>query len=230
MGAVIMKLVITLLFCLWFLSKPFLSPPIHHQGKDSLGGMFVVWDVGQGQWVTLVTPHHCFHFDMGGEFFPKGLKQKCLHKQNEISLTHWDMDHISFVFRFKKRGFPVCVRHLPRGPHRWKKWISQWPSCTNTWEDQDVFVPPGVSRRRNENSLAFLLDRRALITGDAPAKEERKISFQSGLGRVQFLVAGHHGSRTSSSQIFLNRLKNLKLVVASARFEKYRHPHPEVIA
>lgn len=29
----------------------------------------VIWNIGQGQWVTAINETICFHFDMGGEFF-----------------------------------------------------------------------------------------------------------------------------------------------------------------
>ena len=72
---------------------------------------FVVWNIGQGQWVTHISNDTCKHFDVGGEFntFSKVRPyfiQYCSQKLNELFLTHWDYDHIL--------NLPQLVRHSPK--------------------------------------------------------------------------------------------------------------------
>jgi len=189
----------------------------------------IVWDVGQGQWVTWVEEKRCLHFDMGGEFYPRKVREVCAGKQNEILLSHWDMDHISFVFRFKREGLLLCVHHLPQGTHPWKQALARWPVCEKKPGDLQLFQPrlSHVPKSKNEQSSVFLLKRKALITGDAPAREEQRISLI--LREVEYLVVGHHGSRTSTSDELLKRMPHLKMAFASSRYQKYHHPHPQTV-
>ena len=56
---------------------------------------WIVWNVGQGQWVSYIDIDKCYHFDAGGEFFDKRKFQKhCKNKYNAFSFSHWDWDHI----------------------------------------------------------------------------------------------------------------------------------------
>lgn len=195
--------------------------------QSELKEKLIVWDVGQGQWVTLVNSKACFHYDMGGEVFPRAVLELCRKKVNHISLSHWDYDHTSFVFQFQKQTTSVCISHLPIGKHFLKEKMRSWKICPNS-ENEKVITPIKISKKENENSSVFLIKKgRALITGDAPKKRERKLFS---IGKVEVLVVGHHGSTTSSSIEFLSRLKKLKVGLVSARQSKYGHPHQEVVS
>lgn len=59
---------------------------------------FVVWNVGQGLWTTAVSDQVCLHLDMGGERAPwSRIMSGCRGFDNQVHLSHWDWDHISFV-------------------------------------------------------------------------------------------------------------------------------------
>ncbi len=70
-------------------------------GNMSKRHYFIIWNVGQGQWVTQVSAQSCLHFDMGGgEFFPwTKIHQQCASKNNLIFLSHADDDHINALRR-----------------------------------------------------------------------------------------------------------------------------------
>lgn len=193
----------------------------------------IVWDVGQGQWISYISEEFCHHFDVGGEKFPSHVIEECLGKVNQLSLSHWDFDHISFLFRAKKMGLELCISDLPTGHHKWKNSVSSWPKCrTGSWTE--TFVPqknPNTSKRkgRNDQSLVFKIAS-ILITGDAPSRVEKRLYRRFDLEDVQYLVVGHHGSITSSSEVFLRGLKQLQLAFVSARRGKYGHPHPIVVS
>ena len=53
----------------------------------------VVWNVGQGQWVTIRYHDQCHHFDVGGESRPpqKLLQKLCPKNTTQaLFLSHWD--------------------------------------------------------------------------------------------------------------------------------------------
>lgn len=83
---------------------------------------FIVWNVGQGQWVTIINGHQCLHFDTGGEFFPlKQIDQKCSGLQNYIFLSHGDWDHINGLKYFKRKKGLFCLNNLPEETLSFKK-------------------------------------------------------------------------------------------------------------
>ena len=47
------------------------------------------------------------------------------------------------------------------------------------------------------------------------------------LTEAQYLLLGHHGSRTSTSEQLLVGLPHLKLAIASSRHRRFGHPHLE---
>jgi competence protein ComEC len=71
----------------------------------------------------------------------------------------------------------------------------------------------------------------ALLTGDAPAwVEERLVARYGGALRADVLKAGHHGSRTASSGLFLDTVDPELVVVSAGVRNDYGHPHREVLA
>lgn len=69
-----------------------------------------------------------------------------------------------------------------------------------------------------------------MLTGDAPSKIEIYLVSQDGVAlKSDILKAGHHGSRTSSSQEFVKMVQPLFSVISAGKDNRYKHPHQEVI-
>lgn len=66
----------------------------------------------------------------------------------------------------------------------------------------------------------------ALFTGDASVAMEGLVPPS---WKAQVLQAGHHGSRTSTGDALLDRVKPELVVVSCGRDNAYGHPHPEVL-
>mgnify|MGYP001183628743 FL=1 len=188
----------------------------------------VIWNVGQGQWVTLRDTESCRHFDMGGEFAPwRQIIVACRELPNRVSFSHWDWDHVSFAGQ--ARGFlpEICVSVRPGGVATEKKerGLSRYPPCPGKAAH---WVSPN-SRTANASSHVYLVDG-ILIPGDSSRAEEKIWSRAiAEVANARVLVLGHHGSRTSTSKELLRRLPRLRLAIASARERRYGHPHPEVM-
>lgn len=72
---------------------------------------------------------------------------------------------------------------------------------------------------------------RALLTGDAPAwVEERLVERYGASLQSQVLKAGHHGSRTSTSDAFLTWVRPRLAVLSCGRRNRYGHPAPSTLA
>jgi competence protein ComEC len=68
-----------------------------------------------------------------------------------------------------------------------------------------------------------------LLEGDAEAPSEREMLTHGRVGAVTLLKIGHHGSRTSTTQEFLNAAAPKDAVVSVGRGNTFGHPRYEVI-
>lgn len=82
----------------------------------------------------------------------------------------------------------------------------------------------------NDTSITLLVkygETTILLTGDAGIAEEKE--FGPLAGDVDILKVGHHGSRTSSSSLFLDVVKPEVAIISCGVDNDYGHPHPEII-
>ncbi|MGX4600231.1 cell wall-binding repeat-containing protein [Faecalimicrobium sp. JNUCC 81] len=95
------------------------------------------------------------------------------------------------------------------------------------------FVHPNVDYKgSNEDSVVALLDyndTEVLLTGDAEAITEQDMVNQNLVGYIDVLKVGHHGSNSSSTQTFLNKVKPENSVISVGKDNNYGHPTSEVL-
>jgi competence protein ComEC len=92
------------------------------------------------------------------------------------------------------------------------------------WERQKV---------RNDDSVVLELrygDVAMLLTGDAGAEFERTITAESDLPPLRVLKVGHHGSRTSTSDPFVETYQPQIALVSVGRGNLFGHPSPDVLS
>ena len=183
---------------------------------------FIVWNVGQGQWITFIDSDICYHFDMGGEKYARDAEKICESKANKIFISHLDWDHINFINRFSKNIREVCLIY----PRRLIKHLKRISKCSKYPQFiQRVFN--GLNKgNKNDSSIVYKINNKVLITGDSPMKLEKV--FSSSLKKIDILILGHHGSATSTSIKLLKSI-NPNIAIASARKKRYGHPHKKVI-
>ena len=70
---------------------------------------------------------------------------------------------------------------------------------------------------------------RFLLTGDVEERGELELVSANAVMQVDVLKVAHHGSRTSSHQAFLERLRPTFGVISAGFRNTYRHPHEEVL-
>jgi competence protein ComEC len=192
-----------------------------------------VLDVGQGLAVILRSRHHVFLFDTGprsASGFDAGeqivlpsLKQLQVRRIDALTVSHEDLDH--------RGGLDAIQRDLPV-----LSLIDDASGCHGRQFEFDAIQYRLLSMRdalnRNDRSCILLIrfgPFSALLPGDIELDGERFLLDQD-IGAVNLLVSPHHGSISSSTPAFLNRIQPEWVVVSSGYRNRFHHPHPKVIA
>lgn len=193
---------------------------------------WVVWNVGQGQWVTHIQSETCTHFDMGGESSPlKRVLQLCVFRRNKIYLSHDDQDHVRFVRSFFDQDSESCLGQKIHFRENTKigRFLKTMTPCAEHEPDLHfLFKPLQRNKQNNRNSFVFWSDQ-VLLPGDSTRSEEKLWALHSKIAQTKIWLLGHHGSQTSTSKLLLERVPPSAIAVASSRRAKYNHPHPRIL-
>ncbi len=199
---------------------------------------WVIWNIGQGQWVTHVTSDHCLHYDVGGEIgrfnsIKANLIKTCSDKRNHIFLSHWDTDHFIHIPQLARTFQNVCWQSQPPLNNKNNAYIRQITSLKIPF-CKDPFLktyPWKPKTGTSSNDLSWVqFESGFLLPGDSTKSAEKIWSKDFKIiSQTKVLVLGHHGSRGSTSAALLNKLPKLQVAIASARKARYGHPHEEVL-
>jgi competence protein ComEC len=200
----------------------------------------VIWNVGQGSWATKLGDDACSHFDIGGEFANlKRIQNFCSFRKQYLFISHWDWDHFSFLKKFVSENNDICIKS-PSPPETSKKaWIQEFlprlPPCSSQHLQKSVQIiyepenrMTGPPLRSNDESIIYFSSG-FLFPGDSPGHIEKRWKSHLNRQEVKFLLLGHHGSKSSTSEDLLRALPHLRGAIVSSRWGKYGHPHPIVV-
>lgn len=202
---------------------------------------FELWalDVGQGLAVLVRTPNHALLYDAGPAFedgFDAGesvvapaVLTQGLRGVDRLLLSHGDRDHAG--------GVPAVRRLLRIGDERGTQ---DHPPCGDgdawTWDGVrfEVLHPDAADWSDNNRSCVlriFAPGFTALLAGDIERGAEARLLRDHGERlRADVLVAPHHGSKTSSTEAFVQAVAPRLVVFGAGWRSHYRHPRPEVVA
>ncbi|WP_239644550.1 ComEC/Rec2 family competence protein [Enterococcus crotali] len=68
-----------------------------------------------------------------------------------------------------------------------------------------------------------------LFTGDLEREGEKRLIEQYPGLKVDVLKAGHHGSKTSSDSLFIQKIDPENAVISCGRNNRFKHPHEETL-
>jgi competence protein ComEC len=99
----------------------------------------------------------------------------------------------------------------------------------------EVLSPFADQPRMSDNNESLVLRitfgaRSFLLTGDIEKEAEARLVESNGDLRADVLKVAHHGSKTSSTIEFLERVNPRYAVISVARLSPFGHPHPEALA
>ena len=226
-------------------------------GDDRLHVYF--FDVGQGDSALIVTPEGRQVLIDGGRDSEGGVRalSKVMpfwdRSLDLVVMTHLDEDHAgglpAVLDRYQTGGALVGAldRSAPMEP-AWTQTLARSgttaiPVSAGYRVDlggdvQLLFLNPGEealaspTRDSNNDSLAFLLTHREisfLFTADVEEEAERQMLTTGAALESDVLKVGHHGSKTSTSDDFLEAVNPSAAVVSAGADNRYGHPHAEVM-
>jgi competence protein ComEC len=168
-----------------------------------------------------------------------------------LALTHGDLDHVggasAVLDAFRPRdvweGVPVPSSALLRDlATRAQSLGLGWTQVRRGDEREHgavrlrVWHPPEPDwqrpRVRNDDSLVFELrwgEVSVVLPGDIGAEVEADLATLIPSARLRVLVAAHHGSRLSSSPVWLDALAPRIAIVSAGRDNRFGHPAPAVL-
>ncbi|MGO2489313.1 MAG: DNA internalization-related competence protein ComEC/Rec2 [Pseudomonas taetrolens] len=201
-------------------------------------------DVGQGLAFVLRTRHHTLLYDAGPKVrnLDQGervvvpvLRSLGVQGLDLMLLSHADADHAGGALAVQ-RAFSVA-RVLSGDAAGLPAALQAHPCISGeSWEWEGVkFSLWQWDGARDSNQKSCVLqveanDERLLLTGDIDVQAERAL-LQSPLSvPTQWLQAPHHGSRTSSSMVFLKALSADTVLISRGHGNTFGHPHPQVMA
>ena len=218
-----------------------------------------VADVGQGEAVAVQLPNgHALlvdtggssgGFDVGGRVVTPALWASGIRRLDWLALTHGDVDHIGGAQRVTEdlrpreiwEGVPVPDHvmvdelHAASRDIAWRRLFAghQIEVAGVSIEVQHPPVPSWERRRvRNDDSMVLrvrfgLVE--VLLTGDAGPEFESAFTREAPSPPIRILKVGHHGSKTSSSEPFLDAYAPTAAVISAGQGNLFGHPAPVVI-
>ena len=94
------------------------------------------------------------------------------------------------------------------------------------------FFNTKVYDNENDNSSIIYLNYKNykfLFMGDASTIRENNILEKYNLNNIDFIKIGHHGSNTSSSEEFINRINPKYSLISVGKNNRYGHPKESVL-
>ena len=187
-------------------------------------------------------------WDAGRDRIVPYLETRGVDELDLFLISHADLDHVggaqAIIRAFPTRlivdpGLPVPSATYSALLETAKEYDVPWMAGRTGQRfeidgvELTVLAPDSLRLGRDINDQSLILMLRygafeALFTGDASSDIEEELRLPGGVS-VEVLKVGHHGSRTSSGQHFLNRLKPELAVIQVGERNRYGHPDPGVL-
>lgn len=213
-------------------------------------------DVGQGDSILIRTKEADYLMDTGGSLFGNYdpgesitlpyLEKLGIRRLKAVFITHFHEDHAKGISPLLKnlKIDSVYASYIPENNEIYNdiksnnldikivKEKDKFFLCKNTgmlmiWPPRN----PTVSYSENNMSLCSILsyyDYRVLFTGDIE-KEAEVLIGENINTNIDIIKVPHHGSKTSSTESFLDKINPNLAVISLGKNNMYGHPSKEVI-
>lgn len=203
-------------------------------------------DVGQGLATVVETRQHTLVFDTGAKYSEKYnmgdavvipfLQSKGINKVDKLIISHGDNDHIGGAFSLlEKVTTGEVLTSVPGLLQKYQSITCKWGQSWQ-WDAVDFkMLSPGKGFFGNENNNSCVLKISSkhgsiLLTGDIEEQAENwLVNNRAELLNSDILIAPHHGSKTSSSLMFLKLVSPQSIIIPAGYRNRFSFPHESVI-
>lgn len=207
-------------------------------------------DVGQGDGIVITLPNNeVMLIDAGekskGKLVSEYIKNMGVKKINYLIATHPHTDHIGGLeevinnIEVENIYMPKVVSNSKTFENLLKtikmknlsvKSAKNGVSIIDSDKLKVKFVAPSKEKYSNLNNYSAVIkisykDNSFLFMGDCEEECEKDINEYN----IDVLKVGHHGSNTSSSKKFINKIKPKYAIISVGNNNKYNHPSSEVL-
>lgn len=209
----------------------------------------VMFDVGEADSMLISTPSKRVNIliDTGRGIDINNiiiyLKSIGISKLNYLIITHGDEDHIGgalyLIDNFKVDNVILnkgdyteleveLITHLKNKNIKYTNNINKIPLLGSYM----YLLNTKKFSNENDNSIVTYFEYQKykfLFMGDSSSKTEEYLINNYNLANISFLKVGHHGSNTSSSPLFINKITPKVSLISVGRNNFYHHPSKEVL-
>ena len=209
-------------------------------------------DVGQADAILITTGEHAMLIDAGKndteDMLVNYIKEQGVKKLDYVIGTHAHEDHIGGMdkvistFQIDKILFPKqksstkTFENFAKAVKSKNKKIYA-PNSGEEFEFGDAtfkVLAPNSSEYKEANDYSIVIkltykNRSFLFMGDAEELSENQILAKGYDVKADILKLGHHGSKTSTSDTFLNRVSPEAVVISCGKNNDYSHPSKQTM-
>ncbi|MBK6568847.1 MAG: DNA internalization-related competence protein ComEC/Rec2 [Burkholderiales bacterium] len=234
------------------LGVPLLLPVLLWRAPVPAAGQFelLAADIGQGNAVLVRTANHALLYDAGPRYSLESdaghrvlapLLQALQVRLDTVVLSHRDMDHVggaSAVLTQQPQATVISSIEADN-PLQTQRAIQRCVAGQH-WEWDgvafDILHPQDADydTPAKSNAMSCVLRisngaQTALLVGDIEQPQEARLMEQGANLKATVLLVPHHGSKTSSSGVFLDAVAPQTAIVQSGYRNRFGHPAPVVL-
>jgi competence protein ComEC len=234
------------------LGVPLILPVLLWQAGRPPSGQFelLAADIGQGNALIVRTAAHTLVYDSGPRYGPESdaghrvlvpLLRALDEKVDTLVLSHSDIDHTGGAAAVLAMQPQAALLSSLKDNHELQA-LRRSTRCTagQRWQwdgvDFQVLQPfaADYDAQNKPNAMSCVLrisngQRTALLAGDLERPQELRLVDQHADLRADILLVPHHGSKTSSSDEFLDAVRPSVALVQAGYRNRFGHPAPPVM-
>ena len=159
------------------------------------------------------------------------LKSKGVARIDYALVSHTDTDHISGIMELMQGDEIIKIAQDCNIP----VWHVKTGDFVGNSQVTVQCLHPEISYHTdsvNDISAVYRIDYgkfSMLMTGDAGMNVENELLEKDALSPVTILKTGHHGSKSASSEAFLEKIRPQAALISCGVNNRYHHPSEEVI-
>ena len=207
-------------------------------------------DVGQGDSSLIIYNDNVVMNDTGGTSnynvssgCIKLLKSLGYSHIDYLILTHGDFDHmgdsIYLINNYKVKNVVLnndsfneletnLIKELKKKKIKYYQNVEKIPISNN------IITILNTEEYDNENDNSNVIyielnNYKFMFMGDAGVDKEKDILERYNISNIDVLKVGHHGSKTSSSKSFINKINPKYSIISVGKNNRYGHPNKEIL-